>query len=463
MAFSTRQQTSASPVPRQTLTAIVGGVQSGKTGAIIERIKASTHLCVVIVRNVTTDVAQFVGACSRAKLPVRTYASNRCLTGRQNIAIAPRVIVLLANATNVKNCHKDVVPTNTPFSLFVDEADKIMFGDEGGERSFRSELERLMPYALELVLVTATTFNFMKLPHVGGKITAANIIVVPRRSNYCGIEDIRFGDYQLFDASDDPDDPAYIEADAMNPDTSGRLPGSYTTWVRTLSSSEDRAEMAVIGQPKLALARLGLTIATILSSAREARKVDPSILTVVFTGDGVAVPYELCNALNLASTRWKRSPHDYRILTGLNLQQTLSLLRDSEYFHSETTILVCAGILAGRCVNFCDDRYKWALTHEYFLAAKTTTVTELHQGLRLLGNKPWSLDVFRPRVMAKHSVMNNIRIGNVAHDNVVTNVADGTSQSLMHAVMETDVPDRPSVRYAANLTSSSIAKRQRTV
>ena len=469
MAFSARRH--GDPVPRgdeperQSIHAIVGSVQSGKTANIIDKIAHTDRLCVVIVRNVTTDVIQFVAACKRAKFPVRTYASNAALNAGQNMAVAPKVLVLLANAINVRKCAKDIVH-QVDFTVFVDEADKVMFGDEAGEKSFRAELNRLLPYAKELVMVTATTFNFMKLPQYGGRITKDNLTLVEHKENYCGVEDLLFGDCLIDDAVDNEVD--FIEADAPNPDRDGyQLPASYTSWLHKLASNADLQAMHAINQPKLALVRAGHHHGTIVASARKARKVHAGIMTLVFTGDGVAMPTEQYKALprKLEAKTWGRAKDFHLLSKGWGLQQTLAFIHESNVCSPNNVILVCAGILAARGVNFTDSRYRWALTHEYFLPSKSTTVTELLQGLRLLGNKPWwNLDLFRPRMMTKFSVMEDIRIGKCAHDTVIERVAEGTSSSLMHAVMDTHMLERPSVRYAPNLTMTALSgpKRQRT-
>ena len=213
-----------------------------------------------------------------------------------------------------------------------------------------------------------------------------------------------------------------------------------------------------MGHPVLALARMGNCIDTICTIAQEARRVSRKIFPVVYTGDGVAVPELIKSYLpekyaKLRTVRYKRL-RDYVLLPDLSLQQFLSVLRESGVLGPRGVIIVCAGLLASRCVNFTDAEYKWSLTHEYYLPAKSTNITELHQGLRVLGNKPWDLSKFKPVVTTKHSVMCNIEIGNVVQSETREKLTE--TSTLRDVVLGIQLEDKPSVRYAQNMIINSV-------
>jgi len=445
--------------PRKKIRAIIGAVQSGKTGSIIDHIQRSDHICVVIVRNVNADVCQFMNACRRAKLPAITLCSDRQIQALScSLILAPKVVVLLANAKNVKKACAALEAANSPsFELFLDEADKIGFSTEPSDRSFRAELLRLQDRAVGVVYVTATMFNFMTLPDVGGRMTAADITALSPSAAYCGVYDILFGTVRLCDRHEDDQAPWYIgpeERGCDAPDVPS-APESMEYWMRGLLTADTPPD-----HPVLALARMGNRIDTIHVIARTAEKVSRRILPVVYTGDGVSVPAKLLEYLDargvqLQHARYKRLG-GYVTLTTLTLQQFLSVLRDTAVLGAAPVIVVCAGLLAARGVNFTDASYKWGLTHEYFLPAKTTNVTELEQGLRLLGNKPWSLDQFRPVLTTKHSVMRNIDIGCQVQAGALENLSCG-ADSLLAATRAVTLEEKPSVRYANNMIINSVA------
>jgi len=447
----------ASAPKKQKLRAIVGDVQAGKTAAILRDIAATPNLCLVIVRNVGPDVRQFMNACNRAGMPAITLSSDRKVQSLGCCALeAPRVVVLLANSINVRKAVKllDAV-RSPPFTLFVDEADKIAFSTEPSERSFRAELERLQARATEQVLVTATMFNFMTLPEVGGALRAADVDVLTPSDAYCGIRDIRFGDHTIDGATEDPAASCYIPEAEIGCDhpSQPRAPESLERWLRGLRTAERPP-----GHPVFALARMGNKLDTIFEIARAARRVDLRILPVVYTGDGVAVPTRFLEYMEdrgrpLAAKRYKKLA-TFSLLD-LPLQQFLSAVKDSRLLGDDCPLLVCAGVLAARGVNFADSTYSWALTHEYFLPAASTNVTELQQAMRVLGNKPWPLSDFRPVLTTKHSVMRNIAVGADVQTRAIDALRSG-GKSLRAATAEVEVDERPTVRYAANMVIGSV-------
>ena len=125
--------------------AIIGEVQSGKTKAMIVSIGNSANLCIVVVRNVGPDVRQFLTACKRASIPAVTFSSDSSIRSLScGVLVKPKVIVLLANACNVKKARAEMRAAGSPpFDLYIDEADKLAFSTEPSDRSFRAELERL--------------------------------------------------------------------------------------------------------------------------------------------------------------------------------------------------------------------------------------------------------------------------------------------------------------------------------
>ena len=450
--------------PASPFRAIIGCIQSGKTAECVRQIKASPNFCLVIVRNVGPDVRQFMNACKRAGVNAVTFSSDR---GAQALSCGvlcpPKVVVLLANALNVRKARQALEAAGCPpFTLFIDEADKIAFSTEPSDRSFRAELERLQDDAAEQVFVTATMFNFMTLQEVGGVMTREDITFMDTARDYCGIEDILFGDRTLADAEYGGDKfiPEHEEGcDAKGVD---KVPESLTTWIKDLVTDADGsgAALAALGHPKFALARMGNKIETIVMIARECKRLTHKVIPIVYTGDGVAAPTFLlewlgCHGFALKYTRYKRLDR-YSLLSLLSLQQFISVLRESGAVGTNV-VVVCAGVLAARGVNFTDAEYKWAITHEYFLPAKTMNVTELQQGLRLLGNKPWTLEQFRPILTTKHSVMRNIEIGCIVTAETRERVESG-DVSLREAVSAIELDDKPSVRYAQNMVINSVRK-----
>lgn len=446
---------------RSSVRAIVGEVQSGKTSAIIENIAASRNICVVIVRNLCADVEQFILACRQAKLNTLALSSDaRSRALSCSPLVPPKVVVLLANAKNVEKAIAALEAAgDPPFDLYIDEADKIAFSTETGDRSFRRALDRLQEMAADRVYVTATTFNFMTLPDVGGRLQYADVNFLGTAANYCGIGSVRFGTQTLDEALENHIDADYIPETDMSMDRADTdlPPESLKAWIEGLIVPNQA--LRDLGHPVIALARHGNNIATIVETARLARRTAQSVLPIIYTGEGVAVPTILMACLSRrridisGATRFKRLK-DFTLIKSLSLKQVLSILHDTRIIDAGSVVLVCAGILASRGINFTDSKYRWGLTHEYFLAADSTDITGLHQGLRILGNKPWDLARFVPVVTTKRSCAFNISVGHSVQLEARRLLEEGGS--LREAVDSIVLQERPTVRYAQNMVIRSV-------
>lgn len=505
-SFSTappeQKQKSPAPAPWANARVIFGDVQAGKTAEIVATIQRSSELCIVVVRNTSVDVRQFmqarlqacialaaarflhrmshrvtpsrtearrsslgkacVQACKRAGLPAATFASN---TGVKRMSCGvlarPKVLVLLANAASLCKGLAEVRLYSTRFTLIVDEADKLLFSTEGGERSLRAEMDRLRDAATDVVMVTATMFNFMTSLDVGGTLPSSRVTVLEARQCYCGLHDVLFGCAPMADPIMDPTCDSYIPEEELNPDASPRhaLPASALRWLRRLADpAGDLEQLAALGHPVLALLRVGSRLDTIAATARAVLGAGHGCMPIVYCGEGVAIPDGSARTLAglgrpVGAARYRRIP-GFTVVT-VTLQELLTVLKDSGLCGAGSVIVVCAGMLAARGVNFTDSTFRWATTHEYFLPSKSTCVTELHQGLRILGNKPWPAGSFTPVVTTKFSVMRNIQVGARVQQRALSNLRAG-GVSLKRAVEDVELEFRPTVRYASNMAIGAV-------
>lgn len=258
--------------PPKRVRLLYGYVQSGKTAAILDAIVATptAQTCAVVVRNSQADAQQFALACKKRRpvIPVYHCSSKQVMNRDSSPMKAPKVFILLANGANLRK-FLDFIG-DAEFTLFIDEADKVMSSDDPNERSLRSELDRVMEAARELVLVTATPLNLAGIPQFGSSIAAEDLDLVGRRADYCDVDNLLFGSGTLMRPSDEPDD--YIDEEEDSPDTTHALPDSFTTWLRGLVADSDGSAGVLAEltpkQTKLCLARMGSKLATIGMGAR---------------------------------------------------------------------------------------------------------------------------------------------------------------------------------------------------
>jgi hypothetical protein len=444
---------------------LFGSVQSGKTAGMLDNIAATPegHLCVVIVRNVQTDAAQFAKACHDRGIPHYHFSSKPELNRHVNPLNPPKVMVLLANQFNLRKFRESVIrdsPIN--FTLFVDEGDKIMNSNDPGERSLRSEIDRVMEIAQELVLVTATPLNLACLPEFGSKLSPDDVQVLPHRANYCSVDHINFGTGTLENPSRSDED--YIDEDEQSPDNSAPLPDSYRVWLRGLAEDADGSSqtLADIGQTKFALARMGNQLNTIFKSAEEVLKRQPTILPVCLVGAGACLPVAVLKQLAARRVDVKhvavKESKLFRTVKGPNMTfpNVMTMLKDAGLVAESSAVVVLSGIISGRGTNFVDSTYTMSLTHEYILLAKSTDGSESIQALRLLGNKPYDISKYRPVCTTKKSTLDNIAATMHVQDYAVDQLINGGYANLRAALGTVVVPERPHTKFAPNLAAVAI-------
>lgn len=460
LAHRVAQESRAPPKVRL----LFGSVQSGKTAGMLDNIMATPegHLCAVIVRNVQTDAAQFAKACRDRNIPHYHFSSKQELNKHVNPLTRPKVMILLANQFNLRKFREAVIQDSAPdFTMFVDEGDKIMNSNDPGEKSLRTEIDRVMEFAVELVLVTATPLNLACLPEFGSKMSADDVQVLPHRANYCSVDHINFGTGTL-DAPSTIDED-YIPEDEQSPDITEQLPGSYRTWLRGLVDDSDgsSATLSEIGQSKFALARMGNYLGSIFMSAKEVLKYR-GLLPVVLVGEGVCLTPAVFKALAERGFDVKHSAlkkcRDFRAVKNVNVTFPIlmTMLKKSGLIDESSAVVVLSGVISGRGVNFVDSTFSMSLSHEYVLLSKSTDGAESVQAMRLLGVKPYDITKFRPVLTTKRSTLDNIAATLHVQEHAVDLLKNGGFADLRSALSTVMVPEKPHVKYAPNLSVLSI-------
>ena len=450
-----------------TISAIIGPVQSGKTSRIVQKIASSEGICVVILRNNTIDAHQFSSACTAAGVSYYHLASDKKLNAKCSPFRLPKVFVLIANYINLSKFRTTVVPgipeDQQRFHFFIDEADKLALSSETTEKGYCAELGRVLEFAREIVLVTATTFNIMKSEY-GPRLTPKNVDIIEPRPNYCGIHDIMIGDGTLDDPNSNEDDDVYIGEDEVTPDREDapRVPPSLRRFLRYFADDVDGVcdILQELNVPRLGLVRLGFNLDSMISAAKESLKY-PGVLPIVFTGEGVSVPPHVLQAfhergVHLKCTKLRKSGQRFMTVVGVALPAFLTMIFDQRICGDRPKVCIFAGKLCARGVQMCDSEYKTSLTDEYFLPAKTTDVSELVQALRIDGNKPWDVARFRPRLMTKLSVLKNMASGMHVQETAIHNLTSRGYNSLSAAVRDGAVPEAATVKYAPLMPSGCV-------
>ena len=487
-------------------------MQSGKTSAIKARAQLEwdeNQLCSVVITPNTVSASDQVRDSFNATHPelnAISFSSNKPTAG-----FRCRVLIGLANKKCVKKINDALdLPgdRHEQYVLIIDEADAHnLFKSSDADKELRTQLLKLFTRATKTVLVTATPFQFMGLPEFGGTLTPANVTWVTPSPRYCSIYELRFGAGTL-EEPDDSDD-SYIPETEASPDGQAGdpvMPASYIKFVEDFSAdrsadpgSDEHTIRALCsadgaGVPMFCLVRVGTTHKVINKAATVARAANPEgQLVFTYTADGVSVHRDDYGKLLLArqpegapalpappalaamissvdhknrsrrteASRIPRPTADTFVTIPkgdslVPLQAFLTRVRVSGLW---TKLFCVLGQLGDRGLNVTDSEHKWTLTHEYLLHADSSDIGHVTQMLRIVGNKGWSLDEYKPIVITKRQTLMNIKAGAEACEKLAEMMGrDGpaTVANMLEATSKIRVSERPTRNYASCLTRTMI-------
>lgn len=118
---------------------------------------------------------------------------------------------------------------------------------------------------------------------------------------------------------------------------------------------------------------------------------------------------------------------------GIGIMKALTYLRENGGKSLFSRIVVIAGHLASRCINFMDSSYKWHLTDEYLDPAKTMSCADLIQSMRICGNHK----IVTPlKVWCNEEVMENIILTHYNLGGFISKLADTNEQKSFKDILE---------------------------
>lgn len=357
---------------------IDGDIQAGKTKTTLSYALLSVVYklkSVIVVRNINDDAIQMMNATSKLLQRHSTFFKTNqqiCCNVKDitNWVYNPNcnILIVMANTSQLFKLIDTLKSTDTPFSLFVDEADQLMHTTPAKtEQNVSKYMKQLVEKSKCTYLVSATNYN----NYFKEGIYVNHIIKVPVHPYYKGINSLTFNTLSIttnqsssiFDKSPQllnvidtlthrelyPNHPIILLAKCS------RLVSHQDEVVRFISSNSDYKQWWTA----LSYNSEGITIYDTSFVGQKEVVID----TVVGQPDDSYVQQGVF--------RFK----------GINIMQTLSFIKQ---IHSNR-IIISSGMLAGRCINFMDDEYDWHITDEYIDPATTSTIDTIIQSLRICG------------------------------------------------------------------------------
>jgi hypothetical protein len=437
--------------------ALEGDIQSGKTKTMLGYMlltNISGSKTIVIVRNINEDCTQLL----RASKDLMARYNKTCtemghgMPTKQEAAvdidkierwgynINCNTLVVMANAAQLKTVVKYLADNDEiTFTLFVDEADQLLHTTTSSKGTGERKGENVSMYMKELekhckveYLVSATNYA----NYFSKDILTRNIIFVPRQDTYRGIDCLQFN---LVD-----------ETNKCNADT-------FVLSLRLLDTLDALTIRPLyVNHPTVLLAKYSnLTDHhdELVQTVRNNARYSTQWTALSYNSDGITVysPTMIGEQnVTIASIQGIPVKDQDGVFNfkGLSIKQALSYFRgenneDLEHCLARfPRIAISAGILAGRCINFMDDKYLMHITDQYLETSASATTDSIIQSLRICGNHSIPTDL---NVWCTEKTRNNIVLTYNTFNKYIANLKDNCADKTVLSIMQKTVIDRSKV------------------
>jgi len=289
---------------------------------------------------------------------------------------SPSIVLCLGNNTQVGQINEIAKETNGTFTLYIDEIDKVDYGETGKNSESVSEiLAQLKSQAYQVVGVTATPLDCI---FSEAELKSANQIRLTPPSDYRGFFDILVKP-QVLD-----DDTAALNKTASYEEICS-ADANLKPFLETFSKSVPDHFMK---SRKDDFPNICLIKNTRINENQDAifkglnKEYKGKFATVVSNGDGVKMYHpDLPLTFKVAGVSVTRG----EFFKG-DIADVLQYFKDNGGVIKFPRIIVIAGELAGRCISYVTRDYGWHLTDMYYNPAASTSIPEMIQSVgRLCG------------------------------------------------------------------------------
>ena len=329
---------------------IKGHVQSGKTNFIIcaSALFISMGYSVVhLLRDRTSDREQLYDRLINFDKELH-IVKNAGTIGSKKV---PQIYLALSNKSSLSKVFKIINKSTFPYILFIDEVDYVDSGEFENVKKYEV-IHDMKKNAYCTFGVSATIMDQLGKEDISSK----NIILLNTKSSYKGIDAIQlleiykkckytgtFND-NLFDQD--------IGLLSFINDFSKRKPTPYLIEI----------------YPNICLVNICRTKGPCFKIQEYLGNSHPELATIVYNGDGIS---------------FRQGEFEFK--EKITISKCLQRLKDDGGVDKYPNIMIFAGDLAGRCVSFVSEDYKWHLTDQRLLISSSCDEPELIQKIRLCG------------------------------------------------------------------------------
>lgn len=451
-------------------------VQCGKTRIIVSISQISLVYktpVVILVQNYIKDSDQLAHRFEEADKEKRAYFENKLdmdpvinrdlkalfadkLSDQDMVSLArkPRIIICLANGTQMKKLNNKLATHNIRYNLFMDESDARYKGDD---TIFEPQMQTLIGGCDKFVGVTATAFDNLVKDDL--KALCVFNAVIP--ANYKGFDKLELHVMQHGCPIEnkykpDADQNLLPEYQMMN------LIQPRDIQIEIVNGGGARRQRTV-KHPVICLHKTSCIIKK-HNEIQQYFKNHNALAhwtSIIHNGNGIKLYSQHHDEPELEVITLDEKGHMARkdengcyLFKNLQVQDMLEFLL-AEGVEKHSHIVIIAGRTADRGTSYVSRKYRWHLTHEYLMLAVDTssTVSSQIQALRICGI---SKDELPRTLITTQRIIDNCRAAIKIQDTWVeaTNHNVEVEATTMHELMKA-TPIEPGHRVRCKLSKFS--------
>jgi len=365
---------------------IKGHIQSGKTNFMIcaSALFISLGYSVVhLIRDRTSDREQLYERLINFNRDLHiiknagTYGSNK----------VPQIYLALSNKSSVSKVFNIVNKSLFPYILFIDEVDYVDSSETKKVKKY-DIIQEMKKNASCTFGVSATIMDQLGKEDISSK----NIILLNKNSAYKGIDTI-----QLIEINKKCKYTGTINDDLFKQDI------ELLSFINNFSERQP-TEYLFEKYPNICLINICRTKGPYLKVQEHLGNSHPNLATIVYNGDGIS--------FRQGNTEFKEK---------ITISSFLQKLKDEGGVNNYPNIMIFAGDLAGRCVSFVSEDYKWHLTDQRLLISSSCDEPDLIQKIRLCGVYNDDLPL---RLYTTKKTIDDLRKAYLRQEEIVTSLKD---------------------------------------
>jgi hypothetical protein len=391
-----REAISVNTIVKKGMIIVSAHTQSGKTNftlALSIKSMSEGRTPIIVVRNLTGDMNKFISDIENVAIRFNKYMDDNNVVSRKfeitSIAGSklsnkkeiellqrsiskeyPRIIVILANDSQLGKVVELIKDNYSTFDLFIDEVDNVDYGD-GTKTSI--VLNPLKEYAYQVFGITATPLDAMFSEK---ELKSTNIIRLSTPEDYRG-----FIDFQVKLLEIDEKTSGLYKKKTFDEilESDGNLEPFLESFSRRLP---DWSWSQKKHYPRICLIKNSHIIEN-QNQMYEGilNRYSSKFVVIVYNGEGVRVNFQGMKPFGINGKQVV--PNEY---VEISIPEILQYLKDNGGEKKFPRIIIISGKLAGRCISYVSKDYDWHLTDMYYNPAKSTPIPEMIQSAgRLCG------------------------------------------------------------------------------